>query len=65
MADERAPVIAGREASAATASDPERDLDEGRWHIYESNPVPWWIALLWLAFFVFGVTYLIRSLMLE
>ena len=43
--------------------DPSTPLEDGRYHIYESNPVPWWMALLWLAFFVFAVTYLIRNLL--
>jgi hypothetical protein len=61
--DDRTPVLAPRGTSPAAASDPARDVDDGSYHIYESNPVPWWVALVWLAFFVFGVTYLIRSLM--
>ena len=63
MADERLPVVAERGTSAASASDPGRDLDEGHYHIYEANPVPWWIATVWLVFLIFAVVYLIRSLM--
>jgi len=33
-----------------------------RYHSYESNPVPWWIAVLWVAFFIFGAAYLIINL---
>ena len=62
MADDGAPVVAPRGTSPAAASDPARPLEDGRWHIYESNPVPWWVALVWLAFLLFGVTYLIRNL---
>ena len=61
MADDGAPVVAPRGTSPAAASDPTRPIEDG-WHIYESNPVPWWVALVWLAFLVFGVAYLIRNL---
>jgi hypothetical protein len=57
------PVLAPPGASPAAASDPHRPLEDGRWHIYESNPVPWWIALVWLGFFAFAVTYLIVNLL--
>jgi hypothetical protein len=63
MADDRSPVVAPQGASPARASDPTRDLDDGRYHIYEANPVPWWVALVWVAFLAFGVVYLIRNLM--
>jgi len=56
------PITAPRSASPATASRPDTPLDSGRYHIYETNPAPWWIALLWGAFFVFAVTYLIANL---
>jgi hypothetical protein len=48
-------------ASAAEASHPDTPLD-GRYHIYESNPAPWWIGALWAAYLIFGVTYLIVNL---
>lgn len=55
------PILAPPGSSPSDASRPEQRLD-GRFHIYESNPVPWWIALIWLSFFVFAVTYLIVNL---
>ena len=55
------PVLAPLGASAAEASHPETQLDE-RYHIYESNPAPWWIGLLWVAYLIFGVVYLIVNL---
>jgi len=63
VADDRIPVLAPRGTSPAAASDPARDVDDGRYHVYESNPVPWWVALVWLSFFAFAITYLIRNLM--
>jgi hypothetical protein len=66
MPDERpasGPVVAPSGAPAAMASRPDRPHEDGRWHIYESNPAPWWVAVLWGAFFVFGVTYLILNLL--
>jgi len=67
VADERpvapGPIIAPGDASAAEACRPDTPLEDGRYHIYESNPAPWWIALIWAAFFIFGVTYLIVNLL--
>lgn len=57
------PILAPPGASAAEASRPEQTPDDGRYHIYESHPAPWWIALLWISFFIFGVTYLILNLL--
>jgi len=56
------PVLAPPGASAAEASRPDTPLD-GRYHIYESNPAPWWIGALWAAYLIFGVTYLIVNLL--
>jgi len=67
MADEPAsrvrPMLAPGSGSPAEASRPENALEGGRYHIYESNPAPWWIALLWAAFLIFGVIYLISNLL--
>jgi len=56
------PIVAVPGESPAAASRPDQPLEDERWHIYESNPAPWWIGLLWLAFFVFAVVYLIVNL---
>ena len=56
------PIVAPSGASAAQASHPDTPLNE-EYHIYESNPAPWWIGLLWAAFFIFGITYLIVNLL--
>ena len=65
MTDEAArgggPIVAPAGASPAEASRPETQLEE-RFHIYESNPAPWWIAVLWLVFLVCGAAYLIVNL---
>ncbi len=37
-------------------------IDGAEYHIYEAHPAPWWIAAIWVAFFVFAVTYLITNL---
>lgn len=55
-------IVAPRGDSAAKASSPETRLDDS-YHIYDSNPVPWWLTLIWLAFFVFGAGYLITNLL--
>jgi len=56
------PIVAPRGESPATASDPHTVLEDATYHIYEANPAPWWIGLLWLAFFVGGIVYLLVAL---
>jgi hypothetical protein len=56
------PVLAGPGESPATASRPDVTLDD-RHLVYDTNPVPWWLALVWLGFFVFGLVYLLTSLL--
>ena len=56
------PIVAARGASAAEASRPDTKLDES-FHIYDSNPIPWWLTLVWLGYFAFGVIYLIINLL--
>jgi hypothetical protein len=55
------PIVALPSESAACASRPDQELDD-RYQTYESNPAPWWIALLWAAFLSFGAAYLIVNL---
>jgi hypothetical protein len=58
---EREPIVAPHSASPAESSRPDIPL-EGEYHIYESNPVPWWIALMWISFLIFGISYLMVNL---
>ena len=57
------PRLAPRGASPAAASDPRVSLDDPQYHVYEANPAPWWVALVWGGFFVFGFLYLLKNLM--
>jgi hypothetical protein len=57
------PILSPGGAPAATASRPDDRFEDGRWHRYEAHRVPWWITLLWGAFFVFGAGYLIVNLL--
>lgn len=41
----------------------EKPAEEETYHIYESHPIPWWIAILWLAWFIFAVVYLFQNLL--
>jgi hypothetical protein len=61
VADDLGPVMAPRGDSPAVASQPTQELDP-RHQTYESHPVPWWVAVLWLAFLVGGATYLVVNL---
>ena len=56
------PVLAPPGHSPACASRPDPPMEDERWHLYEANPAPWWIGALWVAFFVFGVAYLVLNL---
>ena len=62
MAEDAGPVLAAPGASPAEASRPDVPLEDGRWHAYESHPVPWWVALVWIWFFAFGLLYLLKNL---
>ena len=55
------PIVAPRGASPAEASQPHEVL-EPRFHSYESHPVPWWLTIVWLSFFAFGLIYLLVNL---
>lgn len=57
-----APIAAPPGGAAAGASRPETPLEESRYNHYEANPVPWWVSVVWVSFFVFGVLYLITNL---
>lgn len=57
------PVVAPRGESPAAASRPDRAVEDERWHLYEAHPAPWWISAMWIAFFVFGVVYLVTNLL--
>lgn len=56
------PILAPRSEGPAAASHPDNELNVSRYNRYEANPVPWWISLIWAAFFIFGVTYLVVNL---
>lgn len=59
----RGAILAAPGASPATASQPDSGMDDERVHVYEANPAPWWIGVMWVAYFVFGATYLIVNLL--
>lgn len=41
----------------------EQQPPEQNYHTYESHPVPLFIALLWAAYFLFSVTYLVINIL--
>jgi hypothetical protein len=43
----------------ATAGSPQA---EGSFHTYHSSRIPWYVRLLWLAFWVFAVAYTVKYL---
>ena len=56
------PIMVSGKASAADASQPNTAL-ESRFHSYESNPIPWWLTILWGSFLIFGLVYLVVNLL--
>ena len=62
MFEDREPIVAPPGTSAARASRPDIPLEDARFHTYEANPAPWWMAILWLGFLVGGAAYLIVNL---
>lgn len=62
--DPRGPIVVHPGEPPAGASKPDQALDP-RFHTYESNPVPWWIAMLWATFLLFAAGYLIVNLIAE
>lgn len=56
------PVAVSGRTSAAEASRPDIELDP-RFHTYESNPVPWWLTVVWISFLLFGLVYLVVNLL--
>jgi hypothetical protein len=56
------PILAPDNASPALASRPDRQLEDA-FDTYEATPAPWWIGVLWVAFFVFAIVYLITNLL--
>ncbi len=41
----------------------KKPTDKETYHIYESNPVPWWIAAIWILWLIFAVVYLFQNLL--
>jgi hypothetical protein len=60
--DLRRPILAPHGASPAEASRPDQLLDVDRYHTYESHPVPWWLTVIWVSFFSFGIVYLLSNM---
>ena len=42
-------------------SNQDEDQEDYPW-TYDANPVPWWLALIWISFFVWGIAYLVLYL---
>jgi hypothetical protein len=46
----------------SAAGDPGSAAREGRFHTYVGARIPWYVRLIWLAFWVFAAVYVIRYL---
>lgn len=42
--------------------DPDSAQEEGKFHYYVGNRIPWFVRLIWLGFWVFAVYYTVRYL---
>ena len=38
-------------------------IEEGRRHTYAGTRIPWYVRLLWVAFWIFAITYVIHYLL--
>lgn len=38
-------------------------IEEGRRHTYAGTRIPWYVRLLWIAFWIFAISYVIRFLL--
>ena len=45
-----------------TLSDPTRTTPEAenRFHDYVGNAIPWYVRAIWIGFWIFAITYMIR-----
>lgn len=45
-----------------TVSEPPRTTPEAenRFHDYVGNAIPWYVRVIWIGFWIFAVTYMIR-----
>ena len=37
--------------------------EEGRFHNYMGNDIPWYVRLMWIAFWIFAIYYMFRYFM--
>lgn len=58
------PVMVAAGGSPAAASTPDRLTEDG-YHLYDTNPVPWWVVVIWLGFFAFAFVYLVTNLLAQ
>jgi hypothetical protein len=56
------PIVVTDGGSPAGASRPDGVLQTDRYLHYESHPIPWWVAIVWVGFFIFGIWYLATNL---
>lgn len=61
VAGDEDPVVVSGKTSAADASHPDAVFDQS-FHTYESNPIPWWLTVVWVSFLIFGLVYLVVNL---
>jgi hypothetical protein len=43
--------------------EPRSPADEGRHHTYVGTAIPWYVRLMWIAFWVLAITYVISYLL--
>ncbi len=45
-----------------TATESGSPQEEGRFHSYRTNIIPWYVHLLWVAFWIGSIAYVLRYL---
>jgi hypothetical protein len=51
-----------KSSTTARASEPGSPEEEGRFHTYVGNRIPWYVRLIWVCFWVFAIYYVITYL---
>jgi len=51
-------------ATSPSEESPNEDgpSEEGRWHSYVGHHIPWYVRLIWIAFWIFAIYYTITFL---
>ncbi len=49
-------------SSNSAVSNPSSPAQEGRFHHYRGNAIPWYVRLIWIGFWIFAIVYTVQYL---